>query len=123
MSTKFAEYKGLNLPNVANEILTYWEENHLAQKSLTIGEVAEPYVFFEEIFDFYEEKVGVPDLKALITGHNIVSSEGKVLSIANRYFIDTGAFLKEPFYNKKGEVIKPLKDNKYKLSILNIKNF
>ena len=81
------------------------------------------YVFFEEIFDFYEEKVGVPDLKALITGHNIVSSEGKVLSIANRYFIDTGAFLKEPFYNKKGEVVKPLKDNKYKLSILNIKEF
>jgi len=47
MSTKFAEYKGLNLPNVANEILTYWEENNIFEKSMTSREGAEPYVFFE----------------------------------------------------------------------------
>lgn len=81
------------------------------------------YMFFEEIFKFYEDKAVVPDLKALITGHNIISSEGEVLSMANRYFIDTGAFLKEPFYNTKGEIINPLKNNKYKLSIINIDSF
>ena len=47
MSTKFAEYKGLNLPNVANEILSYWEENDIFEKSVTFREGAEPYVFFE----------------------------------------------------------------------------
>ena len=47
MSTKFAEYKGLNLPNVANEILSYWEENNIFEKSVTSREGAEPYVFFE----------------------------------------------------------------------------
>jgi isoleucyl-tRNA synthetase len=47
MSTKFAEYKGLNLPNVANEILSYWEEHHIFEKSVTSREGAEPYVFFE----------------------------------------------------------------------------
>lgn len=81
------------------------------------------YMFFEEIYNFYESKTIVPDLHSLITGHNIVSTEGKILSIANRYFIDTGAFLKESFYNKEGEKIKPLKDNKYKLSVINIKDF
>ncbi len=47
MSTKFAEYKGLNLPNVANEILSYWEENNIFEKSVTSREGAKPYVFFE----------------------------------------------------------------------------
>jgi isoleucyl-tRNA synthetase len=47
MSTKFAEYKGLNLPNVANEILSYWEEHHIFEKSVTSREGAETYVFFE----------------------------------------------------------------------------
>ena len=47
MSTKFAEYKGLDLPNVASEILSYWEENNIFEKSVTSREGAEPYVFFE----------------------------------------------------------------------------
>ncbi len=47
MSTKFAEYKGLDLPNVASEILNYWEENNIFEKSVTSREGAEPYVFFE----------------------------------------------------------------------------
>ena len=29
MSTKFTEYKGLDLPKVADEILDYWEENNI----------------------------------------------------------------------------------------------
>ncbi|AEH00673.1 isoleucine--tRNA ligase [Lacinutrix sp. 5H-3-7-4] len=47
MSTGFPEYKGLNLPNVAKEILTYWQENNIFEKSVTTRENAEPYVFFE----------------------------------------------------------------------------
>ena len=47
MSSKFPEYKGLDLPNVANEILQYWQENNIFEKSITSREGQEPYVFFE----------------------------------------------------------------------------
>ncbi|WP_298238724.1 isoleucine--tRNA ligase [uncultured Algibacter sp.] len=47
MSAKFPEYKGLDLPNVANEVLQYWQENHIFEKSVTTREGAESYVFFE----------------------------------------------------------------------------
>ncbi|AUC74468.1 isoleucine--tRNA ligase [Olleya sp. Bg11-27] len=47
MSTGFPEYKGLNLPNVAEEILKYWQDNNIFEKSVTTRENAEPYVFFE----------------------------------------------------------------------------
>jgi len=47
MSTKFPEYKGLDLPKVAEEILSYWEENDIFEKSITTREGNEPFVFFE----------------------------------------------------------------------------
>lgn len=47
MSTKFPEYKGLNLPNVAKEILAYWEEHNIFDKSVSTREGNTPYVFFE----------------------------------------------------------------------------
>ena len=47
MSTKFPEYKGLNLPNVANEMLKYWEDNNIFEKSVTTREGRKPFVFFE----------------------------------------------------------------------------
>jgi len=47
MSTKFAEYKGLDLPKVADEILQSWEEKNIFEKSITSREGNEPYVFFE----------------------------------------------------------------------------
>ena len=47
MSTTFPEYKGLNLPKVADEILNYWKENNIFEKSVTTREGAKPYVFFE----------------------------------------------------------------------------
>ena len=47
MSTKFTEYKGLDLPKVADEILDYWEENNIFEKSVTTREGKEPFVFFE----------------------------------------------------------------------------
>ena len=44
---KFAEYKGLNLPTVAEEILTYWKEHNIFEKSIAEREGRESYVFFE----------------------------------------------------------------------------
>ena len=47
MSTKFPEYKGLNLPKVAEDIGSYWEANNIFYKSVTTREGKTPYVFFE----------------------------------------------------------------------------
>ena len=47
MKAKFPEYKGLDLPKVAEEILNYWQENNIFEKSVTSRENAEPFVFFE----------------------------------------------------------------------------
>ncbi|WOD44716.1 isoleucine--tRNA ligase [Hwangdonia lutea] len=47
MSAKFPEYKGLDLPNVANEILQYWQDNNIFEKSVTTREGSKPYVFYE----------------------------------------------------------------------------
>ncbi len=47
MSTKFPEYKGLNLPNIANEMLKYWEEKNIFEKSVSSREGKKPFVFFE----------------------------------------------------------------------------
>ncbi|QWX83394.1 isoleucine--tRNA ligase [Cellulophaga sp. HaHaR_3_176] len=44
---KFAEYKGLDLPVVAEEILKYWKENDIFEKSISTREGKESYVFFE----------------------------------------------------------------------------
>lgn len=47
MSNKFPEYKGLNLPQVADDILDYWKQHNVFEKSVTTREGAEPFVFFE----------------------------------------------------------------------------
>jgi isoleucyl-tRNA synthetase len=47
MSTKFTEYKGLDLPKVASDVLDFWKENNIFEKSVTSREGATPYVFFE----------------------------------------------------------------------------
>ena len=47
MSTKFTEYKGLDLPTVASEVLDFWKENNIFEKSVTTREGNQPYVFFE----------------------------------------------------------------------------
>ncbi|MGJ8733042.1 MAG: isoleucine--tRNA ligase [Cellulophaga sp.] len=44
---KFEEYKGLDLPKVAENILEYWKENNIFEKSVTNREGGEGYVFFE----------------------------------------------------------------------------
>ena len=47
MSAKFPEYKGLDLPKVAEEILGYWQENNIFEKSVSTRENHQPFVFFE----------------------------------------------------------------------------
>jgi isoleucyl-tRNA synthetase len=47
MSTKFPEYKGLNLPKVAEDIGSYWEAHNIFDKSVTTREGKPPFVFFE----------------------------------------------------------------------------
>lgn len=47
MSKKFTEYKGLDLPNVANEVLEFWKKENIFEKSITSREGNQPFVFFE----------------------------------------------------------------------------
>ena len=47
MSTKFTEYKGLDLPTVASEVLDFWKKENIFEKSVTTRQGAEPFVFFE----------------------------------------------------------------------------
>jgi isoleucyl-tRNA synthetase len=47
MSVKFTEYKGLDLPKVTEEILHYWQQQNIFQKSVTSREGQKPFVFFE----------------------------------------------------------------------------
>lgn len=47
MQAKFPEYKGLDLPKVAEEILNYWKDDNTFEKSITAREGHTPFVFFE----------------------------------------------------------------------------
>jgi isoleucyl-tRNA synthetase len=47
MPSKYPEYQGLNLPQVAEESLKYWEDNFIFQKSITSRPAENPFVFFE----------------------------------------------------------------------------
>jgi len=47
MSTKFADYKGLDLPKVADEILDFWKKEGIFEKSIETREGNESFVFFE----------------------------------------------------------------------------
>ncbi|WP_158730323.1 MULTISPECIES: isoleucine--tRNA ligase [unclassified Flavobacterium] len=47
MSTKFTEYKGLDLPTVASEVLAFWKKETIFEKSVTTREGNQPFVFFE----------------------------------------------------------------------------
>jgi isoleucyl-tRNA synthetase len=63
MSTKFTEYKGLDLPKVASETLEFWKENHIFEQSVTSREGSIPFVFFE----------GPPSANGLPGIHHVMS--------------------------------------------------
>ena len=43
----YKTYKGLNLPEIDQEILKYWEDNGIFEKSVTSKSEDNPYVFYE----------------------------------------------------------------------------
>lgn len=47
MSTKFNTYKGLDLTKVADEVLDFWEENTIFQKSIDQRDENKPFIFNE----------------------------------------------------------------------------
>ncbi len=47
MSKKYQEYKGLNMPELAKEVMQKWDAENVFQQSITSREGKEPYVFFE----------------------------------------------------------------------------
>jgi isoleucyl-tRNA synthetase len=47
MSTKFTEYKGLDLPTLASEVLEFWKKENIFEKSVSTREGNVPFVFFE----------------------------------------------------------------------------
>jgi len=47
MSTKFKEYKGLDLPKIADEVLDFWKKEEIFEKSISIRDGKEPFIFFE----------------------------------------------------------------------------
>jgi len=63
MSAKFREYKGLDLTKVADETLTFWEENNIFQKSITSRDENKPFVFYE----------GPPSANGLPGIHHVMS--------------------------------------------------
>lgn len=44
---KFAEYKGLDLPKVSEEVLDFWKDKRIFEKSISTREGKESYVFYE----------------------------------------------------------------------------
>lgn len=44
---KFAEYKNLDLPKIAEEILQFWEEANIFEKSVSTREGKTPFIFYE----------------------------------------------------------------------------
>ena len=44
---KYTEYKGLDLPALADKTLTWWEEHQIFEKSISSRDENKPFVFFE----------------------------------------------------------------------------
>lgn len=63
MSSKYTEYKGLNLPNIADEVLTYWKEKNIFQKSIETRDANKTFVFTE----------GPPSANGLPGIHHVMS--------------------------------------------------
>ena len=44
---KYREFKGLNLPEIDQEILSYWDKEKIFERSVEEKSSDNPYVFFE----------------------------------------------------------------------------
>ena len=63
MGQKFREYKGLDLVNVADEILRFWDDKAIFEKSISTRKGNTPFVFFE----------GPPSANGLPGIHHVMS--------------------------------------------------
>lgn len=63
MSAKYAEFSGLNLPSIEQEILTKWNESQAFEKSVSLREGAVPFVFYE----------GPPSANGMPGIHHVIS--------------------------------------------------
>ncbi|MBK9190648.1 MAG: isoleucine--tRNA ligase [Crocinitomicaceae bacterium] len=63
MSTKYTEYKGLDLPKTAEEVLNYWKEKNIFQKSIETRDANKTFVFTE----------GPPSANGLPGIHHVMS--------------------------------------------------
>ena len=63
MGQNFKEYKGLDLAKTAEEILHFWEENDVFQKSISTRKGNDPFVFYE----------GPPSANGLPGIHHVMS--------------------------------------------------
>ncbi len=63
MSAKYQEFSGLNLPAIEKEILSNWIENEAFEKSVSLREGAEPFVFYE----------GPPSANGMPGIHHVIS--------------------------------------------------
>ncbi|WP_300597826.1 isoleucine--tRNA ligase [Niabella sp.] len=63
MSVKYREYSGLNLPSIEQEILTKWNEQQAFEKSVSLRDGAESFVFYE----------GPPSANGMPGIHHVIS--------------------------------------------------
>jgi len=47
MANRYKELKGLNLPQIASEVSTFWKENEVFERSVTEREGSPSFVFYE----------------------------------------------------------------------------
>ena len=63
MAEKYKEYQQLNLPSIGQEILAKWEANNSFEKSISLKEGAQPFVFYE----------GPPSANGMPGIHHVIS--------------------------------------------------
>ena len=63
MSVKYREFSQLNLPSIEKEILAKWQENQAFEKSVSLRDGAEPFVFYE----------GPPSANGMPGIHHVIS--------------------------------------------------
>ncbi|MBS1607802.1 MAG: isoleucine--tRNA ligase [Bacteroidetes bacterium] len=63
MAAKYREFSGLNLPSIEQEILAQWSEKQAFEKSVSLREGAEPFVFYE----------GPPSANGMPGIHHVIS--------------------------------------------------
>src|SRR5215216_6396257 len=63
MAIRYKEFKYLNLPSIEEEVLERWDKENAFQKSVTLREGAQPFVFYE----------GPPSANGLPGIHHVIS--------------------------------------------------